>query len=176
MGNLPIVLGARSRARRKTRRVSGPYRLRRWASRLQAQPLKDMKEADLVGEGEARREAAKLLARAGVAEQHRDAAAVLRAFDIDASVADKPHLLTRRHATGGEREVDRLGRRLVGGGVAGADNAAEKRGPAESCDFAPQQVAGLVADDAEEDPLAGKPLQHRGAAGQRGQPLEMDFP
>src|SRR5260370_883735 len=86
------------------------YRLRRWARGPESQALQDAKEAPLVGKGQPRREAGELLRRRGVAEQDRDAAAVLRAFHVDRGVADKPYLLAGHDPARRHREMDRLSR------------------------------------------------------------------
>src|SRR5579864_6759223 len=152
------------------------YRLRRWARGTKSQPLEQAKEAHSVGKRQMRRETGKLLRRRSLAEQHRDAAAVAGAFDVDGGIPDKPYILAGRHAARRECQMDRLGSRLVRRRVPCPDDAAKKIGPAELRDLATQQFAGLVADHSEKHPLVGERPQHRLAAGQRAQAVEVDLP
>src|SRR5439155_456791 len=133
-----------------------PDRLGRWACGAESQPLQRAKQANPIGEGKPRRELNEFVRRGGIGEQYRDAAAVLRALHIDLGVADQPDIATGGDAAPRQREMHRLAGRLVGGGVPGPDDAAEKPRPAELLDFAAQQRAGLVADDAEKDAPAGE--------------------
>src|SRR5207248_181101 len=120
--------------------------------------------------------ARKLLLRDRFAEQDADTTAVLRAFHVDRGVADEPYLLAGRYAARRQCQMHRLAGRLVGSRIARPDDAAEEPRPAEPVDFAAQQGAGLVAHHPEKDILAEERAQHCLAPGQRGQPVEMDFP
>src|SRR5579864_139244 len=102
--------------------------LRRWARITRTQPLQRAKQVRLVNKRQMWRKAGEFL-RIAVAEQHRDAAAVARAFHIDRGVADKPNLRAGVDAARRQRQMHRLGRRLVGLRVAGTDDAAEQRRP-----------------------------------------------
>src|SRR5690349_6168779 len=182
MGSPPIFLEPRTGPRGSTikRTREAPYRLRRWARGLESQPPDSVKQACLVGKGQVRREAGKL-AREGfrrhcISEQYAHTAAVAGAFDVNGSIADEPYIGPGRDPARGERQLHRLACRFVGRRVARTDDAAEILGPAEPRDFSPQQFAGLVADHPEKDALPHQVAQHRLAAGQRGQAVEVDGP
>src|SRR5436305_8083585 len=177
MGSLPIeFLEPRRPAQTQNVLAIPAQSLRRWARGIEPQALDRADQGGLIGKGKLRRKARKLVIRNGIAEQHADAAAVLRAFHIDCGIADEPDVLARGNAARRQREMHRLAGRLVGGGIAGADNAAEESGAAEPLDLTAQQQAGLVADHPEKDLLSSERMQHGFAPGQRRQPLEMDFP
>src|SRR4029077_19402462 len=103
-----------------------------------------------------------------------DTAAVLGALHIDGGIADEPNILSGHDAALGEGQMDRFAGRFVGGRVARADAAPKEAGPTEPFDLAAEQRAGLVADDAEINPGFDERAQHRLAARQRRQPVEVD--
>src|SRR5690349_16932996 len=82
------------------------------------------------------------------ADQHAETAGIVRAFHVECGVADIPRL-GRADAAAVEREQHRRGMRLVERGITGADESLEMARPTEVIRLAPQDVAGLVADDAE---------------------------
>src|SRR5690349_11018349 len=70
--------------------------------------------------------------------------------------------------------MNRLAGWLVERRVTGPDDAAEEICPAETRDLSSQQIAGLIADDPEIDPLPRQIAQHRLAPRQRRQSLQVD--
>src|SRR4051794_21323255 len=99
MGSLPVEFLEPRRPAQTQRCLRNPAEsLRRWSRGIEAQPLDRAEQGCLVGKGKLRRKARKFVLRHGLAEQHADAAAILRAFHIDGGIADEPDLLTRRDA------------------------------------------------------------------------------
>src|SRR5690348_3144319 len=61
--------------------------------------------------------------------------------EVPGCVADHPYRVVRRNSRAVEREVDRLGRRLVAQGILGANRAGYPTIPAEMLHLGPQIVA-----------------------------------
>src|SRR6266436_7215125 len=110
----------------------------RWARAGESQAPHKVKQGRGVREGEARRATDQLLLGRSVAEQNRNATAVVRALHIDAGVTDEPDCCAGLDAAGLESERDRSGIRLVHRRVACPDDAAEQFGPADPLGLAAQ--------------------------------------
>src|SRR3954468_22485081 len=178
MGSLPSFLEPERPTRGTLGLKEASFRLRRWARSRDPQALQRVKHACLVRKAQpgykTREFPGKLLGRLQIAEENRDTAAIASAFHIDRGIADKPYVLPGGHAARCQRQVDRIARGLIKWRVTSSDDATEQVRPAETRDFPPQQVAGLVADHAEIDPLPRQVAQHRFAPWQRRQPFQMD--
>src|SRR3546814_9227726 len=73
-------------------------------------------------------------------QQDRSAPAVVGAEDVDVGVADEPDRRAGGDAAAGQREVDNLRRRLVAGGIVGADQGFEVLVTAEGGGLQAQQI------------------------------------
>src|SRR3546814_2271946 len=94
----------------------------------ESQPREGLAAIGMAAEGDR----AELAGRRRLApQQDRGAPAVVGAEDVDVGVADEPDRRARRDAAAGQREVDNLRRRLVEGGIVGADQGFEVPVPAE---------------------------------------------
>src|SRR5205823_3561899 len=122
----------------------------RWARGDESQAPHKVKQGRTIGEDKARLATEKLLLGCCVAEQNRNATAVICALHVGTGVADEPNSLAGLDPARLESERDRGGVRLVLRRVPCSDNAAEQVGPADPLGLAPQQSAGLVADHPEE--------------------------
>src|SRR5580692_8831229 len=140
----------------------------------ESQAPHEAKQRRTVGEYEARLATEKLFLDRSVAEQNRNATAVVCALHVGPGVADEPNSLTRLDAARRERERDRGGVRLVLRRVSCPDDAAEQLGPADPLGLASQQSAGLVAHHPEENTIGAERAEQFTAARQRTQPVEMD--
>src|SRR5437764_10790770 len=106
-----------------------------------------------------------------ITEQNRNATAIVRAFHVDAGVADEPDRRAGLDAARPESERDRSGVRLVQSRVPCPDDAAEQLEPADPLGLAPQQSTGLVADHSKKDAVAGESAEQFEAPRQRAQPV-----
>src|SRR5260370_32278012 len=106
------------------------YRLQRWARGTKSQPLQRANEAGSVGERQPWRETGKFFRRRTLAEQDRDAMAILGAFHVNCRIADKPNRRTGGYAALRQGQMDRRAGWLVGWRGPGAAYAARKNGAA----------------------------------------------
>src|SRR5690349_19915074 len=136
----------------------------RWARANESQAPHKVKQGRSFGEKEARRATPELFGARSVAEQNRNAPAVIRAFHVDPGVADKPYRVARLDAARLEGERDRGGGRLVQRRIPRPNDTAEQLGPPDPLSLAPQERAGLVADHTEENAFGGQLAEQLAAA------------
>src|SRR3546814_659323 len=112
---------------------------------------------------------------AGVPYEDRHAAGVAGRLHIRGGVADEPYVPACCMARAVQDEVHRRRRRLVLDRVVGADDAAEIAVPAEIGHFLAQEVAPLVADDAQPDPVGAERIERLQGFGQKFQARQVVF-
>src|ERR1700730_15323809 len=146
----------------------------KWARASESQAPHKVKQGRTIGEDKSRLATEELLLGRSIAEQNRNATAVVGALHVGPGVADEPNSLTGLDAARRESERDRGGGRRVLRPVPPPDDAAEQLRPADPLGLAPQQSAGLVAHHPEENTVGAERAEQFTAARQRTQPVEMD--
>src|SRR5271169_1846062 len=146
----------------------------RWARAGESQALQKVKQGRTIGEDKARLATEKLFLGRSVAEQYRNATAVVCALHVRTGVADEPDAIAGLDAARLEGKRDGGGVRLVLRRVPCPNDAAEQPGPADTLGLASQQSAGLVADHPEENTVGNERAEQLTAPRQWAQPVEMD--